>query len=130
MKPINTQFIDSEDQRYITCGDYWEQPTSVEVRVTKYRNKKYSQLILIHELIELFLCQQRDIKLNDIDEFDMMFLDDGDPGDDPRAPYHNEHVFATKIEKLIAVEMGVDWDEYGRAVDGYEPAPIYTEDYE
>jgi hypothetical protein len=130
LKSISIQFIDEEDQRYDTCGDYWEQPMSLEVRVTRYRNTKYSQLILIHELIEMFLCQARGIKFAEIDDFDMMFLDEGEPGDDPRAPYYNEHRFATKIEKLLAAEMGVVWEEYEKAVDeGESPLP-YHEDYE
>jgi hypothetical protein len=131
MKPVNVQFIENADQRYDTCGDYWEQPASLEVRVTQYRNTAYSQLILIHELVELFLVQQRGIKLSDIDEFDMMFLDEGEPGDDPRAPYYKEHRFATMIERLCAAEMGVDWAKYELAVDEGEPFnQLWTEDYE
>lgn len=133
MKSINVKFIEEQDQRYETCGDYWEEPMSLEVRVTKYRNNKYAQLILIHELIEMFLCEQRGIKFDDIDEFDRTYAiydDEGEPGDDPVAPYHKEHVFATKIEKLIAAEMGVDWFEYETTVELGETAPIFTEDYE
>jgi hypothetical protein len=37
---------------------------------------------------------------------------DEEPGDDLRAPYHCEHVFATKVERMLAREMGVDWDAY------------------
>ena len=43
--------------------------------------------------------------------------DDEEPGDDPRAPYHREHVYATNVERMLAYEMGVNWDEYGERLD-------------
>jgi hypothetical protein len=42
--------------------------------------------------------------------------DTSEPGDDAKAPYHREHVFATKIERLLAVELGVNWRDYDREV--------------
>ena len=54
-----------------------------------------------------------------IDSFDIQYeksrvLGDttSEPGNDPAAPYYREHKFATKLEKLLAEEIGVDWDEY------------------
>ena len=35
-----------------------------------------------------------------------------DPGDDPRAPYHLEHLTASAIERRLALELGVSWDAY------------------
>ncbi len=40
----------------------------------------------------------------------------GEPGDDPRAPYHAEHAFATAIEEMLAKELGVDLDAYEAAI--------------
>jgi hypothetical protein len=40
-----------------------------------------------------------------------------EPGDDPRAPYYKEHFFATNIERMIAHEMGIDWNEYSQKVE-------------
>jgi hypothetical protein len=40
-----------------------------------------------------------------------------EPGDSSEAPYHKEHVFATKIERMIADELGVDWDVYEKHLD-------------
>ena len=34
----------------------------------------------------------------------------------PRAPYYKQHVFAEKIERLLATELGVDWSAYGKEV--------------
>jgi len=42
----------------------------------------------------------------------------GEPGDDPRAPYYREHQFASGMERLMAAELGVDWQQYtGMAED-------------
>lgn len=45
---------------------------------------------------------------------------DREPGDDPAAPYFEGHQFATKIEKLTARELGVDWKVYETAINSLE----------
>ena len=35
-----------------------------------------------------------------------------DPGISPDAPYHHEHVFAECMERLFALQLGVNWQEY------------------
>jgi DNA polymerase elongation subunit (family B) len=42
--------------------------------------------------------------------------DDSEPGDDPKAPYYRQHQIATAVERLLAVELGVDWGAYDREV--------------
>ncbi len=120
MKNILARFIESADQRYDTCGDYWEDALNISVRITQYRNPAYSYLVLIHELVEILLVKLRNIPFKSIDDFDFGFVEEGEPGDDPKAPYHKEHMFATKIEKLVAEELGIDWDEYSRILDSKE----------
>ena len=130
MKDINIRFVDDADQRYATVGDYWTTPDSLEVRITRMRNDKHAQLILLHELVELFLVLQRNISLQAIDNFDMDYVDEGEPGDDPAAPYHKEHVFATHIEKRCADEMDVDWDDYDNAITHYVAPLAYMPYYD
>lgn len=78
--------------------------------------------MLAHELVEAILCLKRKIDPKAVDLFDMRFEsqrapgDTGEPGDDPQAPYFREHQFATKIERMLAEEMGVDWETYERTV--------------
>ncbi len=90
-------------------------------------NPDYEFLVALHELIESHLVQKRGIPDAAIDEFDIEFekrraaappdfADYAEPGSDPAAPYYREHQFATAIEKSVAEELGVDWDEYDRAV--------------
>ena len=37
-------------------------------------------------------------------------------GADPNAPYHSEHVFAEIVERMLALELGVNWERYTAAV--------------
>lgn len=124
MKKIVIETIDNKDQRYPTIGDYYTDSDGVlQVHVSKM-NDKYEFLVVIHELIEQFLTEQRGIRNKDIDKFDMEFeknrtvdsLDE--PGDDKKAPYHKEHQFASLIERLLCSELGVDWDAYIKESDG------------
>jgi hypothetical protein len=40
-----------------------------------------------------------------------------------RAPYYWEHLFATLVEKMVALQLGVDWKEYGKRLE-----KLYGED--
>ena len=39
-----------------------------------------------------------------------------EPGNNPKAPYHQEHMFASKVERMLANELGVRWNAYDREV--------------
>ena len=67
---------------------------------------RHSALVVVHELVEMILTKARNIDWKDIDEFDMNGLgkDSDDPGSMPEAPYHKEHVFAEKIERMLNYE--------------------------
>jgi hypothetical protein len=85
-------------------------------------NSNYEFLIALHELIESKLCQERNISDRQIDEFDFAYEEnreagdiESEPGDSLQAPYHKEHVFASTIEKMMADQLGVDWNEYSQA---------------
>lgn len=69
-------------------------------------------LVALHELIEARLCFQSGVTQGSVDAFDGTFQGDGEPGDDPDAPYKNEHRKAILIEHLMAVFLGVEG--YGR----------------
>jgi len=38
--------------------------------------------------------------------------DISEPGDDPRAPYYDQHKNATALEKVLASILLVDWGDY------------------
>jgi len=121
IKSINIKFVDDDKQRYDTSGDYYFTKDQLNIIISKeivrrrgklVRNRLVEFLILIHEMVEVLLVVARNISIDKIDEFDMNYKGDSEPGDEPDAPYRKEHQFATKIEKMMAKELGVDWDEY------------------
>jgi hypothetical protein len=64
------------------------------------------------------MCLKAGIPEPDIKAFDEEFEKNrvpgntDEPGHDPRAPYHVEHVIAEEIEMLLAKKLGVNWQEY------------------
>lgn len=119
---IEIDSIPHNKQRYETCGDYRSEGNSDFITVSAMGNPDYEFLVAVHEFIEMWLTRKRGITEESITAFDVEFEanrlegDFSEPGDDPAAPYVAEHKFATKIERLIAEECGVNWDEYDGVV--------------
>jgi hypothetical protein len=120
----NIKSIPHNEHRYETVGDYWLDEKGVtQFRVSDMGNEDYHFLVGIHELVEEYMTRKRGIKETDIKAFDEAFEakrapgNTDEPGDDPAAPYRKEHRFAENIERQIALELGVDWAEYTRAVE-------------
>ena len=72
----------------------------------------------------MMLTRYRGISEETIGDFDMAFekkreagLVRGEPGDAPDAPYRREHFFATNVERLLAAELGVDWEIFEAYAD-------------
>src|SRR5713101_7810446 len=113
MRNITIKVIPDSKQRYETSGDYWiDKRGTIQVRISKSRNWRHEALLLMHELVAMFLCLDRGVSFEVIDRFDMAFRGDGEPGDDPKAPYHREHRWASRLERMFAAELGVDWGKY------------------
>ena len=122
---INLKSIPHKEHRYETVGDYFKLFGNWEFRVSKMSNPDYEFLVIFHELIEWYLTQKRGITEKDIKKFDIQYekereqglhSQEDEPGFDKKAPYVKEHTFATKIEKLMAKELGVNWKSYGKEV--------------
>ena len=124
---IEFQVIPSSEQRYPTCGDYWEDKNGVwQFRVSRMGNLFYEILVFVHELTEWAMCQVAGIREPDIKAFDEKFekerkhgfqTAEAEPGDDKRAPYRHQHEAATLVERVAAVCFNVDWDFYSQAVE-------------
>lgn len=116
--------IPHDAQRYDTCGD-WEigKDGSISISVSDMGNEDYALLVALHELVEVWFCRKRGISQKSVDDFDIAYENarkDGDisePGDSTKAPYFLEHRFATKIERQVAAQLGVNWEEYDNAVN-------------
>jgi hypothetical protein len=116
---ITIETIPHDQQRYPTCGDWWEDANGdLQIRVSDTGNPDFESLVGLHELVEVLLCRKRGITTEQVDAFDKAFEaariegNDDEPGDDPKAPYRKEHFFATNIEALMSAELGVNWQEY------------------
>lgn len=123
---ISIEFIEHEEQRYDTPGDWFYTPThDLVIRVSKMGDLRYQYLMAVHELVECLLCVSEGITQKEVDKFDIQWrrhnLADGtpitEPGEDPKAPYHEQHVVAENIERIVAQAMAVHWPSYGTEVD-------------
>ena len=114
LPPISIRVIAHSNQKYDTAGDYCEMYDNWYMKISKMKDWRYEALVTVHELIEMILTKHHGVDWNDIDIFDMAGegKDHPDPGTLPSAPYHNEHMLATQIEKKLAKMLNVDWKEY------------------
>lgn len=119
---IEIKTISHNHQRYPTCGDYYYEDNKTKIFISDMKNEKYEFLVAIHEQIEEFLTRLHRIKEEHITKFDKQFENNRQPGDysepgnDILAPYYREHQFATIIEKMIAAELKVNWEDYEKAI--------------
>jgi hypothetical protein len=119
------EVIEHAQQRYETCGDWLLEAGSINVRVSYLGDWRMELLVGVHELIEAALCKHRGITDEAVTAFDEQFERDraegkhklvDEPGNDPRASYFKEHLFASMIERDLAAELSVKWDEYEKRI--------------
>lgn len=87
------------------CGDWhFGKEGDLVVRVSTSTDLADHQTFLfgLHEMIEAVLCLERGISQEAVDAFDAAFIGDGEPGDDPAAPYRREHRQACLVEFMVA----------------------------
>lgn len=138
---ISIASIPHNQQRYDTCGDWKTEIIdgieTVLITVSNLSSRREMLLVVIHELIEMALCEAEGVSSEEVDNFDLHYCGDGlplEPGDHPEAPYYKQHQFASGIERILAAEMGVDWLTYSRHIEELEynqpvePAPSFDDD--
>ena len=118
---IIIETIPHEAHRYTTVGDwYYDSDGVLHIKVSKLSDWRREMLIAIHELVEVLTCKNDGVTQEVVDKFDMEFEanrkegNEDEPGDDPSAPYVNQHCLATGIERILAQQWGVNWKEYER----------------
>lgn len=115
---IEVQILEQRHLRNQQCGNWFLDAYGCHhFEVAQSGKHSYHVLVLVHELIEEALCRERGIRESAVNRFDDHYRGDGEPGDDPKAPYRREHKFATRIEKLICKELGIDWKTYAGEID-------------
>jgi hypothetical protein len=104
-------------QRYPTVGDWTRGADTLYIKVSELPDEREMILVGLHELIEAVLCEHSGVLEESVDDFDTHFDGEGEPGDDPAAPYHRQHRLATAIERVLAEQLLIDWDEYERHIE-------------
>lgn len=111
---------------YETCGD-WQvfEPCRIEVTVNKMADPDSEFVVMLHELVEAYLCRKRGITSEEVGNFDRLFEEEraqgkhdnmAEPGDDPRAPYLHQHQAATVIEMLVFHMLGGHWVSHCKGI--------------
>ena len=110
-----------KSQRYRTLGDYFIKKGIRYFKITKTKNNLFDDLIFVHEFCEEILTRNKGIKEKEITKHDLWiedeiaegrYPDDAEPGEHPKSPYRREHLLAMRIEKMLAKELGINWEEY------------------
>jgi hypothetical protein len=122
---MNVWAIVTKDTRNAQCGDWEFDAKDLVVKSLPLGDWRYELLIQVHELVEAALCKHRGITDEEVTDFDALFEEEremgmhsktAEDGDDPRAPYRQEHFTATNIERILAQELEVDWLQYEKAI--------------
>jgi hypothetical protein len=111
---VSIDFLPPKMMRYRTVGDwFFSQPGYLRIQVADTGNWIYGMLVAIHELVEVFLCTAQGVTQKQVDRFDFAHELDDDPGEHPRAPYHEQHMLALSVEMMLATVLGIKWRPYG-----------------
>ena len=116
---IRIKIIPHNEQRYDTAGDYWQTKRgNWEVRISEMIPERELAVIL-HELYEMVATKLDEVDWKDIDYFDKEGegKDMADPGASRKAPYHKQHMDATKIEKQVIKNFKMDWQTYDNSFE-------------
>lgn len=112
---------DIKDHRYASIDD-WTDPLILDdglmlpFQVADMKNVDYNFLVLLHALVEQYLCYRHGIKDETVTKYDMEHLDSDDPGNNFDAPYQKEHLVATDVESKVANALGINWVKYEEAI--------------
>lgn len=120
---IHVEVIPHKQQRYDTVGDWQFLGNNLHIDVSDTGSRLSNELVVVHELVEALLCRAAGIIQGAVDTFDVDYEDkrkEGDvsePGNSPAAPYYRQHVFADIVERMLARELNVNWDEHSARVE-------------
>jgi hypothetical protein len=116
---IVVNVIPHQQQRYDTCGD-WRIDSNTDtlvINISFLGDWKMEACLTLHEYVEAIRCMADRIDQNVVDQWDFNFTGKGEPGDDPKCPYHRQHLEATKAEHSLARQLGVDWALYDKKIE-------------
>jgi hypothetical protein len=119
-----TNFLTSLDKSRIRneqAGDWRYDSDHIWAMSAKMSDRRSELAVQIHELIECFLCREAGITDAEVTAFDQMFEEErekglhdefAEDGDDPRAPYAQQHFEATEVEKAVCKALQLPWEHH------------------
>jgi hypothetical protein len=117
---VDIRFVPPADMRYDTVGDWQVVGGTLKITVADPPGAPATSglLIAIHELVEAVLCLATGVTEEQVDAWDQTYHGDyeDEPGADPAAPYHREHMMGELVERLVAFALFVDWNAHDAAV--------------
>ena len=130
---ITIEVVQLQEQRkfhgkYIIGDWYFDEITDdLILKVVDFGDWRYNYLYACHEMDEAFFCKAAGISTKVVDEWcdkpeDAPECGEGNPDSFSgygEAPYQFQHNDALAIEWIRARLLGVDWREYGKAVQKY-----------
>lgn len=115
---INIQVIENKDHRPGISGAdwYYDQKGDLQVRVSKMSDWRREMILAFHEASEAIMCRHNGVTVQAVDDYDRPFEEKKDNvtnvGDRTDCPYRREHCFASAIERILAGELEVPWQDY------------------
>lgn len=121
------------------AGDWWLFPhngNGIVVHVIDGLPPESQLAIAIHELVEAYLCGKHGVDENAVVAWDERYEQDRkdgkhgpaeEPGDDPGAPYLEEHRAATRVEREVCQALGLSWKEHERLLLEWEGGHLRME---
>jgi hypothetical protein len=109
--------IPHEEQRYDTVGDWQWQGDGLVVTVSDLGDHRFNLLVAAHEATEALLSRRDGVTEQEVDAWDLAHPDAEEPGEVDGCPYFNQHAEASRVERVLADVMRVDWAEYEQAFE-------------
>lgn len=121
---VSIKIIPHKKQQYETVGDWTVKKNGdLDIFVSSMDDWRKEMLVAYHELREYLECKHKGITQKEVDDFDKAYEkkrkkgDTSEPGNDPHALYFTPHHNATRDERLLAADLGVEWCEYEATIN-------------
>lgn len=121
---ISIYSVNHKDQAYETVGNFIEiDEECTDFEISKMSDWRMEYMVAVHEFLEYGLVKHAGIDVKSIDTFDKAFEkkrkkgNTDEPGDNKKAPYYEQHQFATSVEKMLCKKFGIKWKDYEKAVN-------------
>jgi hypothetical protein len=133
---IDIKSIPFKEMPYPSLDGYWDNPDgSVSFRTCEETSEKAQFLVLIHAMIEYYLCKFNGITEPEIADWDLMIEEAVKEGELPEdidsgyaivhnitgspvlAPYRDQHHLATAVEGLLLPSMQYSEEEYSKEIE-------------